>query len=151
MRQVLQSMTDFITKSSQKHLNDIRQEKRVSNWLKLKAYPINDQGYDLKKQQFWDCVRLHCGWRLMNIPSTCSCGSKMDIQHPMSCKKGGFITIRHNLRDLTANLMTMVCKDVDIEPQLLHVTGETLNNRTANTSNEARVDIKSRVFWVRGE
>ena len=142
-------MTDFITKSSQKHLNDIRQEKRVSNWLK--AYPINDQGYDLKKQQFWDCVRLHCGWRLMNIPSTCSCGSKMDIQHPMSCKKGGFITIRHNLRDLTANLMTMVCKDVDIEPQLLHVTGETLNNRTANTSNEARVDIKSRVFWVRGE
>ena len=52
----------------------------------------------------------------------------MNIQHAMSCKKGGeFITIRHNdLCDLTANLLTEVCKDVDIEPQLLPVTGETL-------------------------
>ena len=76
----------------------------------------------------------------------------MDIQHAMSCKKGGFITIRHNdLRDLTANLLTEVCKDVDIEPQLLPVMGETFENRTANTSNEARVDIKSRRFWVRGQ
>ena len=70
----------------------------------------------------------------------------------MNCKKGGFITIRHNdLRDLTANLLTEVCKDVDIEPQLLPVTGETFNNRTTNTSNEARVDIKSKGFWVRGQ
>ena len=53
----------------------------------------------------------------------------MDIQHAMSCKKGGFITIRHNdLCDLTANLLTEVCKDIDIEPQLLPVTGETFNN-----------------------
>ena len=76
----------------------------------------------------------------------------MGIQHTMNCKKGGFITIRHNdLRDLTANLLTEVCKDVDIEPQLLPVTGETFNNRTTNTSNEARVDIKSKRFWVRGQ
>ena len=70
----------------------------------------------------------------------------------MSCKKGGFITVRHNdLRDLNANLLTEVCKDVDIEPHLLPVTGETFDNRTANTSNEARVNIKSRGFWVRGQ
>ena len=76
----------------------------------------------------------------------------MDIQHAMSCKKGGFIMIRHNdPRDLTANLMTEVCKDVDIEPQLLPVMGETFENRTANTSNEASVDKKSRGFWVRDQ
>ena len=70
----------------------------------------------------------------------------------MSCKKGGFITIRHNdLRDLTANLLTEVCKDVDIEPQLLPVTGETFENRTTNISNEARVNIKSRGSWVRDQ
>ena len=74
----------------------------------------------------------------------------MDIQHAMSCKKGGFITIRpNNLRDLTTNLLTEVCKDVDIEPQLLPVTGETFNNQTSNTSNETKVVIKSREFWVR--
>ena len=35
---------------NQKHLNNITQEKGVSNWLK--AYPISDQGYDFNKQQF---------------------------------------------------------------------------------------------------
>ena len=86
------------------------------------AYPISDQGYDLNKQQFWDCVRLRYSWRLTNIPSACSCGSKIAIQYAMSCKKGGFIAIRHNdLRDLTVNLLTELCKDVNIEPQLLTV------------------------------
>ena len=135
---------------NQRHLSNIAQEKGVSNCLK--AYPISDQEYHLNKQQFWDCVYLRYGWRLINIPSTCSCRSKMTIQHAMSCKKGGFSTIRHNdLRDLITNLLTEVCKDVDIEPQLLPVTGETFDNRTANTSNEVRVDIKSRGFWVRGQ
>ena len=107
---------------NQKRLDDITQEKGVSNWLK--PYPISYQGYRLNKQQFWDCVRLRYGWRLTNNSSTCSCRSKMDIQHSiMGCKKGGFITIRHNdLGDLTANLLTEVCKDADIEPQHLPVT-----------------------------
>ena len=46
--------------------------------------------------------------------------------------------------------MTEVCKDIDIEPQLPPVMGQTFNNRTANTSNEAKVDIQSRGFWVSG-
>ena len=55
------------------------------------------------------------------------------MQHAMSCKKGGFITIRHNdLRDLTATLLAEIYKDVDIEPQLLPLTCDTLNNLTAN-------------------
>ena len=76
----------------------------------------------------------------------------MDMQHTMSCKTGGFVTIRHNdIRYLTSNLLTEVWKDLDVEPQLLPVTGETFKNRTVNTSTEARVDIKSRGFWVRGQ
>ena len=58
----------------------------------------------------------------------------------MSCKKRGFVVMRHNLRDLTVNLLTEICKDVDIEPQILLVTDESFNNRKTNTSNEARVD-----------
>ena len=42
-------------------------------------------------------------------------------------------------------------KDVDVEPQLLPVTGETFKYRRVNTSTEARVDIKPRGFWVRGQ
>ena len=41
----------------------------------------------------------------------------------MVCKKGGFIIQRHNeLRDLEADLLSMVCKDVEIKPQLQDVT-----------------------------
>ena len=59
------------------------------------------------------------------MPSTFCCSAKMDIQHAMSWKRGGFVTIRHNdLRDLTANLLSNVCNDVEIEPKLLPVTGE---------------------------
>ena len=39
VRQVLQSMADFITKSSQKRLNDIRQEKRSIKLVKVKGIP----------------------------------------------------------------------------------------------------------------
>ena len=81
------------------------QEKGILNWLA--AYPISGQGYDLNKQQFWDCVYLHYDWRLKNILSTCSCGFKMDIQHAIFCEKEWSIMRRHNnLHDLTANLLT---------------------------------------------
>ena len=47
------------------------------------------------------------------MPTTCSCGVKLDYQHCMSCKKGGFVTMRHNdVRDLTANILKAVLNDV---------------------------------------
>ena len=84
--------------------------------------------------------------------STRCCSAKMDVQHAMSCKRGGFATIRHNdLRDLAADLLSNVYKDVEIEPKLLPVTGENCSNRTANLLTEAIFDIRSRGFWVRGQ
>ena len=48
------------------------------------------------------------------IPSSeCACANKFNIQHSLSCKKGGFITLRHNeVRDITASFLNEVCKDV---------------------------------------
>ena len=66
----------------------------------------------------------------------------------MSCKRGGFISIRHNdLRELTANMMSEVCKDTEIEPKLTLLSGEELQGRTSNNSNKARVDIRLAVSW----
>ena len=60
----------------------------------------------------------------------------------MSCKKVGFITIRRNdLRDRTANITSEVSKDTEIEPKLTALSGEELQDRAQNNSNEARVDI----------
>ena len=75
-----------------------------------------------------------------NLPASCPYGSKFDIQHSMSCKKGGFIyiLIRHNdLRDLTANMMSEVCKDTEVEPKLSQFSEEKLQCRTSNNSNKS--------------
>ena len=118
----------------------------------LTSCPISDHGFDQTKQQFWDSLRLRYGWVPPNMPSTCFCSGKMDVQHAVSCKREGFVTIRHNdLRDLTGNLLSNMCNDVEIEPKLLPVTGENFSDKTTNTRTEARLDFRSREFWVRSE
>ena len=53
------------------------------------------------------------------------CGLKLDMQHVLSCKQGGFTTIRHNnVLDSAGSLLPIICKDVDIERKLLHITGQ---------------------------
>ena len=103
-------------------LNDIHQEKGASIWLS--ALPLRDEGYCLNKQEFWDLVKLRNGWPLSRLPTQCICEAQYDEQHPLSCKKGGFITLRHNhIRNLTAELLNQVTKDVKIEPVLQSLTG----------------------------
>ena len=74
------------------------------------------------------------------------------MDYALSCKKGGFISLRHNqIRDLTANLLKTICHDVLIEPTLQQLTGESLHERTANITDDARLDIAARGFWISGQ
>ena len=85
------------------------------------------------------------------LPSNCECGTKFDIQHPLTCKKGGFISLRLNhLRNITATLLKEVCKDIRVEPQFEQLTGEILHPSTIN-GNDARFDICARGFWQAGQ
>ena len=121
-------------------------EKGSSTWLT--ALPLEEHGFTLHKRAFHDAIALRYGWSPQNMPSTCACGSKASIEHAMSCVKGGFPSIRHNeIRDLTATLLTEVCKDVCIEPELQPVTGEVLDGATANSQSGARLDIAANGFW----
>ena len=73
-------------------------------------------------------------------------GSKFDIQHSMSCKKGGFESIRHNdFYNLTARILSEVCKDR--AKIITSLCGEKLHGRTTNRLNEERLDIRVRGFW----
>ena len=79
----------------------------------------------------------------------CACGVQFSVDHAMLCQRGGFIIQRHNeLRDLEAEMLRMVCNDVEVEPVLEEVTGETLNHG-ANKAPDARLDIHARGFWER--
>ena len=106
----------------------------------------------MNKQCFLDLIRIRYGWQLDRLPSRCECDSTFSTDHALSCKKDGFVSLRHNqVRNLTAFLLNEVCYDVCVEPQLLQLTGENLNEQIAIRSDEAGVDIAVRGFWVTGK
>ena len=92
----------------------------------------------LNKQQFWDSIRLQYSWPIPGLPISCLCGEGFNVQHAMSCKKRGFITLGHNeVGDKKATLLSDVCKDVELEPSLLTLIGEEETMRkTAKTNDE---------------
>jgi hypothetical protein len=125
-------------------------EQGASNWLS--ALPLEKHGFALNKLEFRDAIALRYNRHINNLPSYCVCGDKFDVTHAMNCMKGGFINARHNcIRDFEASLLNQVCNDVEKEPLLQPVTTELFPARSANTSANARLDIRSRGFWRRGQ
>ena len=60
------------------------------------------------------------------------CGDQFNVNHAMSCRPDGFIIQRHDeIRDQEAEMLSMVCNDVETEPVLQEINGEILN-RGAN-------------------
>ncbi len=121
-------------------------EKGSSNWLT--SLPIEEFGFSLHKGAFVDALSLHYGWPPPGTPTHCVCGENFSVHHVLSCPRGGFPSIRHNeIRDATANLLTEVCHDVMVEPDLQPLTGETMSHRTSNSNEGARLDIAVNGFW----
>ena len=88
-----------------KRASDLAAEKGASSWL--------------NKREFKDAIHLRYDWQISNTPSTCACGDVFDVDHAMICRRGGFIIQRHKeLRDLEAEMLKMVCNDIQIEPAL---------------------------------
>ena len=111
-----------------------------------------EKGFDVIKQQFWDSIRLQYSWPRSNLSIACVCRSTFTIQHSISCKKGVFINIHYNdVKHLTANLLSEVYRDVQVESTLLPLTEERMENRTAFETNEARLNITARGFCIRGQ
>ena len=82
-------------------------------------------GFTLNKGEFRDALKLRCDWEIADKPSICVCGNVFNVDHAMVCRRGGFIIQRNNeLRDLEADILSMICNDVEIEPILQELTGE---------------------------
>ena len=129
---------------------DMVQETGASNWLT--ALPIRAKGFSLNRQEFNDALALRYGWPIDGLPQECQCGSPFNTDHAMTCKTGGFICSRHDeVRDLTAQMLREVCQDVRVEPPLIQTNGRTFEHRSANTAEDARVDVSARGFWTRGQ
>ena len=104
---------------------DLATQKGASSWLTV--LPIRDMDFDLNKSEFRDAVKLRYQWEVPDTPSVCVFGDMFSVDHAMICKRGRFVNQRHNeLRDLEAELLSMVCKDVEVEPVLQDIAGEEL-------------------------
>ena len=127
--------------NSLKKTKELASEKGASSWLT--TLPITDHCFRLHKGAFCDALCLRYNYSAPLLPSSCVCGSSFQVDHALSCHCGGFPSIRHNkLRDLTAHLLTEVCSSVGVEPALQPLGGERMDHRTANSEDNARLDIK---------
>ena len=64
-------------------------DKGASSWLN--AIPLKDQGLALNKQESRDSLRMRYNLPLHDLPSFCACGDRFNINHALTCKKGGFV------------------------------------------------------------
>ena len=120
-------------------------EKGASTWLT--SLPLKTYGFRLNKQQFQDALCMRYDLKLRDVPKFCSCGVAYSINHCLTCKRGGYVLIRHDaVRDTVADIMKDVCHDVHVEPQLLPVTGEDLPPETCRADG-ARADISAVGLW----
>ena len=67
---------------------ELNQEKGTGSWLT--TTPKQSAGYTLNKKEFRDSICLRYGWSIPNTPTYCECSKLNDINHTLSCSKGGF-------------------------------------------------------------
>ena len=134
--------------------NNISDETGSSKWLIVIL--MREFNYAFNKQQFWESIRITVllaysrsigqllVWRKLQCPAR---------HNTMVCKKGGFMTLRHNkVKDKIITLFSDVCKDIELEPFLLLSNGEQKAMRkTAKTNDDVRADIYARSFQVGGQ
>ena len=135
--------------SSTKRALEIAKEKGASSWLT--TLPLDWLGYTLNRQEFRDSIALRYSWKIKDMPAYCGCGKENDIDHSLSCKKGGYVILRHNnIRDTTAKVLEEVCYDVQIEPRLIPINGESeevYDTARGNIAENARLDVAARGVW----
>ena len=123
---------------------DLAREKGAGSWLT--SLPLLSHDYVLNKQFFRDAICLRYGWSIPNTPQYCACGGKFDVNHALTCSKGGYVIMRHNrIRDMEASILRNVCKDVRVEPELLPIGGS--SPTSSNEAEKARLDVSAVGIW----
>ena len=94
---------------------ELASEKGASNWLTV--IPIKDLNFNLNKREFRGGIKLRYDWEITDTAKVWVCGDQFNVDHAMVCRRDRFVIQRHNeLRDLEAEMLSMVCNDVETEP-----------------------------------
>ena len=62
----------------------------------LTVIPIKRNAFFLEKQALWDAIQIRYNISLELLPTLCVCGDSFNLQHALSCPKGGLVITRHN-------------------------------------------------------
>ena len=123
--------------------------KRTAKKESPTGWPLKYHGFDLTKQEFRHAIRMRYGWARDRLPTLCVCGARFDVPHALSCKRGGYFTLRHNeVRNITANLLRDIYTDVKIKPMLAKVE-RAYSRENRNGGRESRL-VRALNFWVTG-
>ena len=145
IKEMLQGIYDE-SDSDLRRCLDLAKEKGSSIWLN--TLPIKALGHALNKQEFIDSIALRYNFPVEGMATLCACGKKNDIDHALTCMRGGYTIMRHNVvRDLEARLLKDVCRDVQTEPPLIPLSGQQFS-KSANHQDGARLDVSARDFWT---
>ena len=102
-------------------------ETSKGHWCLLTASPHLLNGNILPAEEFRDNIRLREGLTPLNLPSACDgCGKHFDVEHALTCKKGGLVHIRHdNGADKFAQLCSQAYSHTRVqrEPKIHSGTG----------------------------
>ena len=115
----------------------------ASSWFGV--LPLAEYVFALNKSEFRDALSLMYGRPLKGLPAMCPCGQKYNVTSALNCKKGGFVTMRHNnLKNFDADMLSKIVNDVETEPELQLVSGEISEGLSGNAT---RPDIRARGVW----
>ena len=94
----------------------------------------------LEKQVFWDAMRIRYNIPLERLPTLCVCGDLFNLQHALSCPKGGLVITRHNkLRNLTAEILREICKNVVVKLLRTPLTGTNFLNLHVRATKQEQI------------
>ena len=144
-KEAVASIIATSTRTAERTLN-LAAEKGASSCLTCR--PHRQYGFNLHKQAFWDALCLRYGWTPPGLLTEYVCGKAFSPEHALSCSTGGYPAMRHNdRRDLTASLLREVAHDVQVEPHLQPLTGETFRHRSAISEDGACLDVAASGVW----
>ena len=105
-----------------KRVVELASEKGSSNWLTVIHKELE---YNLNKKEFSDAIKLRYDREITDTPMICTCGVQFSVDHARVLALGFIIQRYNEIRELEAEMLRMVCNDVEVEPVLEELTGET--------------------------
>ena len=107
-------------------------KRGASSWLN--AMSLKLYHFDLTKIEFRAGNALRYDWDPVKMPSLFTCNENFTLALALHCPKGGYMRMRHNeLRDSFANLLSDFCRDVEIDPHLQPLQGETFARKSTTS------------------